>query len=103
LLNSDYEFSVDRMKGKIFNLAPINKGWAIIGRSDKYLGGCTYTIVGFSENAVELLLDESGPIIIYSANRKPKTKQGELTEMGNGFYEIDLPVGELNKKITVQR
>jgi len=103
LLDHDYTFTVDKMKAKIFNLAPIINGWAVIGRNDKYFGGCTYHIVDSSVDSIELLLDESGPITIYSVKGKPKPEQGILTDLGNGFYNIDLTIGEMNKKIIVHR
>ncbi len=101
LLDEDYSYSVDRMKGKIFNLAPVNNGWAVIGRADKYIGGCTFSIARCSEESIELTLDESGPLVVYHKARKPEASEGTVAELGNGFYRIDLPVGELDKKITL--
>lgn len=102
-LEVDYFFSVERMKGKIFNIAPVNRGWAVIGRSDKYLGGSTYNIENCSDNSLDLVLDESGPIIIFSRDGKPKTNAGKLIALGDGFYEINMPVGELNKTVRLQK
>jgi hypothetical protein len=99
VLDQDYSYSVDRMKGKIFALAPINKGWAVIGRADKYLGGCTYSIDHWSEKQVDLTLDESGPIVIYHSNGRPVASDGQVTNLGNDFYRINLPVGEQRKVI----
>ncbi len=89
------------MKGKIFNLAPINKGWGIIGRDDKYIGGCTYMIDRCTKNEIKLTLDESGPLVVYRSGKKPKASEGSVTVIGGDFYRIDLPVGAMNKKITL--
>ncbi len=102
-LEADYLFSVERMKGKIFNIAPVNHGWAVMGRSDKYLGGCTYDIENCSNNMLDLILDESGPVIVFSRDGEPKTNAGKLVALGNGFYEIDMPVGELNKTVRLEK
>lgn len=99
LLNQDYEFSVVRMKGILFNIAPIQKGWAVIGRADKYTGGCTYTIEKISKSMLELTLDEEGPIIVYNTNKQPVTNTGKVKNLGNGFYRIELPVGGLNNNL----
>ncbi|MCF8362913.1 MAG: hypothetical protein K9G70_09860 [Prolixibacteraceae bacterium] len=101
LLDKNYSFSVERMKGKLFNLAPIQNGWAVIGRADKYIGGCTYTIESSSKTKLQLTLDESGPIIVYNTSKKIKSSKGSVKDIGNGFYQIDLPVGELNKRVKI--
>lgn len=100
-LNDDYAYSIDQMKGKIFNLSPINKGWAIIGRSDKYISGCTYSIDKCSKKEIEVTLDESGPLVIYHGGQKIKTSEGSVVVIGEGFYRIDLPIGQMNKKIAI--
>lgn len=101
LFDKEYNFEVQQMKGKLFTISPVNKGWAVIGRSDKYLGGCTYTIKNVSKSVLELVLDEAGPFIIYNSTKTPKSSVGSVKEIGNGFYKIDLPVGELNKGIKI--
>ncbi|MCU0858773.1 MAG: hypothetical protein MUC65_10280, partial [Pontiellaceae bacterium] len=100
-LNEDYTYTVNRMNGKLFTLAPVQEGWAVIGRADKYLGGCTYTIKSCSKNQLELTLDESGPFIIYHATQKPETSEGTVVELGNDFYRIDLPTGKNGKTLTL--
>ncbi|MCU0786637.1 MAG: hypothetical protein MUC91_00360 [Verrucomicrobia bacterium] len=100
-LDADYSYSVNRMKGKIFNLAPISQEWAVIGRADKYLGGCTYTIGRTSETSLELTLDESGPLLVYQRDHRITVPEGKVTPLGEGFYRVDLPVGERNKRLTI--
>jgi len=102
-LHNDYIFSVERMKGKIFNIAPVQHGWSVIGRSDKYMGGCTYHIENCSESTLDLLLDESGPFIVYCKDSCPITDNGEVLVLGNHFYKIELPVGERDLKIRLKK
>lgn len=102
-LEVDYLFSVEKMKGKIFNIAPVKNGWAVIGRSDKYLGGCTYHIEDCSNNTLEFILDESGPVTVFCKDGSPRADAGILLELGNGFYEIDMPIGELNKTVRLEK
>lgn len=101
VMDKEYEFDVEQMKAKVFTLAPIYNGWAVIGRSDKYIGGCTYTIKNCTKSKIELILDESGPIIVYNSSMHPKVSEGKVTKINNGFYLIHLPVGEQNKKIEI--
>lgn len=101
VLDNTYDFDVAQMKAKVFTLAPIHNGWAVIGRSDKYIGGCTYTIKNCTKSKIELILDESGPIIVYNSSMQPKVSEGSIRKLNNGFYLIDLPVGEQNKKIEI--
>lgn len=100
-LDQDYTYHVDRMKGKIFTLAPINDGWAVIGRADKYLGGCTYTLNSCTANQMNLTLDESGPLIVFHNTHIPQSSEGIVTDLGNGFYRIDLPIGESDRTVVL--
>jgi hypothetical protein len=73
----------------------------VIGRTDKYLGGCTYTIGRTSETSLELTLDESGPLLVYQRDHRITVPEGKVTPLGEGFYRVDLPVGERNKRLTI--
>lgn len=100
-LDHDYIYTVDHMKGKIFTLAPIHDGWAVIGRADKYLGGCTYTINTCSKKKLVITLDESGPVVVYHKNKIPKISAGTVTQLTGGFFRIDLPEGRTNHAISL--
>ncbi|PQB07698.1 hypothetical protein BST83_11420 [Polaribacter filamentus] len=102
-LTNSHHFEVENMKGKIFTLSPIIKGWAVIGRSDKYISGCTYRIEKQTKRKLTLILDESGPIVVYSATQKPQTSHGIVKSIGKGFYSIELSTGEKNKKLTLYK
>jgi hypothetical protein len=100
-LDQDYNYRVDPMKGKIFTLAPVTNGWAFIGRSDKYLGGCTYTLNSCSAEQVNLILDESGPFVVFLKTHVPQSSDGAVTDLGSGFYLTNLPVREADKTVVL--
>ncbi|WP_158293191.1 hypothetical protein KFZ70_12525 [Tamlana fucoidanivorans] len=101
-LNDSYKFLVNNMKGRIFNLSPIENGWAVIGLMNKYVGGCTYTIKENTKNYLKIILDESGPLIVYHNSKTPSTKFGEVTSLGNGFFKVDLKEGDKNLNLQLQ-
>ena len=67
------------------------------------MGGCTYQIENCSESTLDLLLDESGPFIVYCKDSCPITDNGEVLVLGNHFYKIELPVGERDLKIRLKK
>lgn len=98
-LEESYTYTIDKMRGKIFNIAPIKNGWSIIGLADKYIGGCTYTIEENTSNKLKVTLDESGPLIVYNSKSKPKSNMGSIVSIGNGFYKLNLNKGIKNKEV----
>jgi hypothetical protein len=46
-------------------------------------------------------LDESGPLLVYQRDHRIRVAEGKVTPLGEGFYRVDLPVGEKNKRITI--
>lgn len=94
---------VENFMAKLFFLYPKNKGWAVIGRSDKYLPGAAVKLQSVSDSQVSFLLEESGPLMIWSKQGQPKLKGTQFKALGNGLYLANMRVQAGRKQITVRR
>ncbi len=73
---------------KIIHLIPVQDGWAIIGRPDKYLSPASCEIVKRSEKEITLTLKESAPFLIWSERGKLLVDKAEVTRLADNLYQI---------------
>ena len=102
-LERKVEFDLKGFSDKLFIVSPVKDNWAIIGRSDKYLSCAANKEVKTSGSRLTVTLHESGPVIIWCGKGIPKSKEFELENLGNGFYEVKMAVGEKNRKLILER
>ncbi|MHC4666735.1 MAG: hypothetical protein ACYS9T_12415 [Planctomycetota bacterium] len=94
------------MKGfsdRLLHLCPVNNGWAVVGRTDKYLSPAAVETVSASQNELKLRLVESGPFAIWSAAGVPSAKDVRFEDQGNGLWKAHLDPGHRDMLITVTR
>jgi hypothetical protein len=63
--------SLKKQKANLIILSPVQHGWAVVGRTDKYLAPAGVQTANASKEQLELLLKESGPITVYHASKEP--------------------------------
>jgi hypothetical protein len=102
-LEKQVEFDLKGFSDKLFIVSPVKDDWAIIGRSDKYLSCAVNEVVKTSGSRLTVTLHESGPVIIWCGKGVPKSKEFALFDLGNGFYEVKMAVGENNRKLILVR
>ncbi|MEG1938207.1 MAG: hypothetical protein RR138_03890, partial [Akkermansia sp.] len=85
-------------------LVPIKNGWAVIGRSDKFLSPCTVSNIKVKEDALSFNLVESGPVVIYCEKGEPvlQVPKGKvpIVDLGGGYYRIDFPKNKSKVALT---
>ncbi|MDX9881188.1 MAG: Sip1-related alpha-galactosidase [Prolixibacteraceae bacterium] len=77
------------MKGfghKLLLMCPVNNGWAVIGRADKYLAPATVNIQESDPDNIIFSIHEAGDFILYSAKGMPESDQVKFRKMENNFY-----------------
>jgi len=87
---------------KLFLLCPINKGWTVVGRPDKFLSPSTIEILKTKKESIVIRMPESGAIIIYSEKGNPKSEQMDFTSLGDNFYKGEIR-GSTLKEIIIKR
>ena len=102
-LEKRVEFDLKGFSDKLFIISPVKDDWAIIGRSDKYLSCAVNNDVRIIKNQLIATLNESGPVIVWSGKGIPKSEEFTLTDLGDGFYEVKMAIGEKNKRLLLSR
>ena len=100
--NDGIDFEIGGFGHKLFLVSPIEKGWSVIGRNDKYLGPSTVDIVKSSQEELVIRMEEPGSIVLYSGNRSLKSSEFDFKSIGNGFYYGQY-VGSGINEITISR
>ncbi|VGO20394.1 Sip1-related alpha-galactosidase [Pontiella sulfatireligans] len=102
-LAQPHSFPMEPNSARLFMLYPKTKGWAVIGRTDKYLSSATVEVQSVTDAEITFTLREYGPFAIWSANGAPKMKGVTFSDAGNGLYMADVPVGGENVECVVRR
>lgn len=98
----DLEVELTGFKDRLFIMAPIVRGWAVIGRGDKFLSPCAMTgAPEYGEGNLRFRVKESGPVIIWHGKGTVKAGQTPVKELGNGFYELQFPVSDKSLDVAV--
>jgi hypothetical protein len=87
LHHTGIEFKIDGFGHRLFLLCPVNNGWAVIGRTDKYLSPSTVEILESNKDSITIQIYEPGSIILYSEKGAPDTEQMDFVSLGNSFYK----------------
>jgi len=102
-LDEKYVFELKGFSDRLLHLCPIRKGWAVIGRTDKYLSPAAIEVLSVSAKKLKLRLIEAGPLAIWLANGVPKAKDVSFVSQGNGLWKADIEPGRRDMEITIQR
>ena len=101
VLKGDYAFQLGSRKDRLFLLSPIQHGWAIIGRPDKYLSPATYSLLHIDEKGIKIKLVEDGPIMIWSGSKVPQSASFNFTKLQNGLWRGELKTPNKEKEYTI--
>jgi len=102
-LNDGFTTNVENFGAKLYLLYPKTKGWAVIGRTDKYLPAAAVKIKSVSDKEVVFTLKESGPLTIWSEKGAPKMEGASFISIDENLYLVELPIVEGSKEITLRR
>ncbi len=101
VLKDDYQFTLASRKERLFQLSPIQHGWSVIGRPDKYLSAATYKLLALDQKTISLELVEEGPILIWSDNKEPRSDNFEFTKLENGLWRGEMIKSNTNQKYII--
>ncbi|WP_411828194.1 Sip1-related alpha-galactosidase [Luteolibacter sp. AS25] len=102
-LEDDFSSEVPNFDAKLFLLYPKSNGWAVIGRTDKYLPAAAVKVKESTKDQIVFTLAESGPLAIWSETGAPKMDGANFESIGENLYMADLPVEAGEVEITVTR
>ncbi|QDT60550.1 Raffinose synthase or seed inhibition protein Sip1 [Stieleria bergensis] len=87
-----YDVSIEGFGDRLLQLSPIENGWAVIGRTDKYLPAAAVELIESTEKSLQVKLHETGPFGLWLAKGKPVSGGIEFIARGNGFFVANLSV-----------
>lgn len=102
-LMENYNFEINGLNDKYVILSTIVKGWAVIGRTDKYLTAAAVENIKQEENKISFSLNESGPFAIWLAKGNPFSEGLKFIDKGNGLWSAEMEVGKKNVNITIYK
>jgi hypothetical protein len=100
---SELRFELKGLADRLLILAPIRNGWAVIGRTDKYLAAAAVEIVACDMDELRIRMVESGPLAVWSGKGAPTAKGVSFEHLGNGLYKADLDLGEAGRELAIRR
>ena len=99
----EYDVQLTGFKDRLLLICPIQKGWAVVGRNDKYLSPVAIKSIQRDDNSINIKMERSGPLVIWSAKGSPEAKGTEFTNLDNGFWQADIKKGIENFTIRITR
>ena len=102
-LDKSYPIELTGFSDRLLLLAPIENDWAVIGARDKYLSPMSVKSVTTSSEKLTAETVEGGPLVIWSGKGTPTTESIVAKDLGNGFWQFDLPVTKDSQSITLTR
>jgi hypothetical protein len=100
-LEKEYDVAIAGFGDRLLQLSPIQHGFSVIGRADKYLSAAAVEVISAKAGELKIKMIESGPLLIWAEHGKPKAKNIEFVHLGNALYKAEMPVGEKNKVIVI--
>ena len=98
----ELDVEITGFQDRLFILAPIVGGWAVIGRGDKFLSPCAVEgSTEYAETSLRFRIRESGPVVIWHGKGPVKAGGTPVKNLGNGFYELQFPVSSRPLDVTV--
>lgn len=103
ILSEDHKFSITNFGDKYFIVTPIVNGWAVIGRSDKFLSPATVDNIKYTANSVSFSMKESGPIVIWMKTGKPYSSDIKFSNLGDGLWKGNIKKGIKNINVLINK
>jgi hypothetical protein len=102
-LANGYDVTIKGFGDRLLQLSPIENGWSVIGRTDKYLPAAAVTGLSSTATTLDMTLHETGPFAIWLDRGKPTAEGVRFTRRGNGLCVADLPVQSKPLKIRITK
>lgn len=103
LSEDGYEVSLAGFGEHLVQLSPIEKGWSVIGRVDKFLSAATVEVLSRSRKRLKVRLHEAGPFAVWLAEGRPVADDVAFQDLGNGLFVAEMPIQAKERVLTILR
>ncbi|MGQ1786137.1 Sip1-related alpha-galactosidase [Saccharicrinis sp. GN24d3] len=101
ILKGEYQFKLGSRKERLFQLSPIQYGWSLIGRPDKYLSAAAFELLEIDKKTIKIKMVEDGPILLWSDNKKPSSEYFKFSKLENGLWRGELRKSNENREYII--
>ncbi|WP_406684719.1 hypothetical protein N1F78_03040 [Seonamhaeicola sp. MEBiC1930] len=101
VLYKDYQFQLESRKEKLLLLNPIQSGWSVIGRPDKYLAASTFELIRVDEKSLEIEMVENGSLLLWTNGKIPQSENFEFAPLENGLWSGKLVKPKTDNKYII--
>ena len=100
-LNGAVQFAISGFEDRFFLLCPIEEGWAVVGRTDKYLSPAAVEVTRRTRGELVLRMRESGPLAVWTADGTVSSKDAPFRAAGGGLWAAEIPAGKENVTVRI--
>lgn len=102
-LNGTFKFAMAGFEDRFLLLCPIQEGWAVVGRTDKYLSPASVEVTRRTHNEIVLRMPESGPLAVWTADGNVSSKDSQFRAAGGGLWVAQISTGQENMTVRIER
>lgn len=97
------DFVLPGFECKLFHLVPISRGWAVIGRTDKYLSPAGVEVLVIADDELALSTPDAGPVAIWSDRPFTTVDGAEVKLVGDNTYEVTVSAALAGETLRFRR
>jgi hypothetical protein len=102
-LDSPYEFALEKFSDIFALICPIQNGWSLIGRTDKFLSPSAVKLFECTEDRMILRMNETGPLAIYSERGTITAGDCPVEKAGENLWIVRPEAGERDRLMVLDR
>ncbi|MDZ8117478.1 Sip1-related alpha-galactosidase [Pontiella agarivorans] len=87
----------------LLQLSPVQNGWSVIGRPDKYLAAAAVDVLHCDEKELSVRMHEAGPLAIWLEKGVPYVDGAVFKSCGNGLFVAEWPATAEPAVITIRK
>lgn len=97
-----WSFEIPTFGDEMFWLARVRNGWAVFGRSDKFLGPAAVATVEATPERLVVRMIEQGPLLFWTNHEQPRSiGQPEARSLGRGLWLLECLVATGASEIAI--
>ncbi len=104
-LRERYAFRMEKFSDRHFLVCPVRHGWAVVGRTDKFLSPAAVRVLHSTPKEITLVVKEGGPVAVWQADAKAavESEDSPLRKIPAHLWEVVLTPEKRNALVRIRR
>ena len=104
-LREKHAFRMEKFSDRHFLLCPVREGWAVVGRTDKFLSPAAVKVLHSSPREVTLVVKEGGPVAVWQADGKAAVESADcpLRRIAPNLWQADVATEKRDVVVRIRR